>query len=132
MWSSTNREWRKYVKTTGQKHVPWKTFPHSFEILLVIQVLESFKDSNLYSVIAFFAFTQTLFPLNCYRVLHETKDLLEEQLESTRDRLDGLVDAEKKIIDLKRQLHDFTEVELKIWSLDQRSHCLKWLLLNEA
>ncbi|XP_076815424.1 girdin-like isoform X2 [Clavelina lepadiformis] len=43
------------------------------------------------------------------RVLHETKDLLEEQLESTRDRLDGLVDAEKKIIDLKRQLHDFTE-----------------------
>ena len=44
------------------------------------------------------------------RNLHDTKYLLEEQLEEARVRLDGLVDAEKRIVDLKRQLHDVSEV----------------------
>ncbi|XP_039255086.2 girdin-like isoform X3 [Styela clava] len=43
------------------------------------------------------------------RVLHETKAMLDEQLETAQSRLDELVDTEKKIIDLKRQISSLME-----------------------
>nr|CAB3228757.1 girdin [Phallusia mammillata] len=43
------------------------------------------------------------------RILHDTKNLLEEQLESTRSRLDDLVDVEKKMIEMKQQIHEMTQ-----------------------
>jgi len=49
--------------------------------------------------------------------LHETKTLLEDQLESTRTRLDGLLDAEKKIIELKQLIHDASQVIITVFLL---------------
>ncbi|XP_078492065.1 girdin [Ciona intestinalis] len=43
------------------------------------------------------------------KILHETKTLVEEQLEETRTRLDGLMESEKRIVELKRQLHEMTQ-----------------------
>lgn len=48
-----------------------------------------------------------IFPV---RELHETKAMLEDELELAHSRLDELVDAEKKIVDLKERISQLLEV----------------------